>query len=86
MSERLNSATVVEKAIVHAELPKARVNTHGFFETQPMGLIEALSADRRGKPSVEFDAISALQGWVTVRGPYLFQKYLTCFKSCITRN
>ena len=25
MSERLNSATVVEKAIVHAELPKARV-------------------------------------------------------------
>ena len=55
MSERLNSATVVEKAIVHAELPKARVNTHGFFETQPMGLIEALSADPAERANIRQD-------------------------------
>ena len=55
MSERLNSATVVEKAIVHAELPKARVNTHGFFETQPLGLIEALSADPAERANIRQD-------------------------------
>ena len=55
MSERLNSATVAEKAIVHAELPKSRVGTHGFFETSGMGLAEALAPAADERPNIRQD-------------------------------
>ncbi|MEL7689383.1 hypothetical protein [Citromicrobium bathyomarinum] len=55
MSERLNSATVADKAIVHAELPKARVNTHGFFDGPGMGLVDALSADTAERANIRQD-------------------------------
>ena len=43
MSERLNSATVADKAIVHAELPKRRVAAHDLFEKPGITLGQALS-------------------------------------------
>jgi hypothetical protein len=55
MSERLNSATVADKAIVHAELPKARVNTHGFFETDRLGLVEALASGAAEEANIRQD-------------------------------
>jgi len=48
MSERLNSAAVAEKAIVHAELPKPRARAHDLFEKPQLTLADAL-----GKPAAE---------------------------------
>lgn len=43
MSERLNSTTVAEKAIVHADLPRPAKGAHALFEKPELGLAEALS-------------------------------------------
>lgn len=50
MSERLNSANVAEKAIVHAELPKVGKPAHALFETPDMGVAEALAGYRAPVP------------------------------------
>ena len=46
MSERLNSAAVAEKAIVHAELPRARTAAHALFERSEPTLAEAIATYR----------------------------------------
>ncbi|NCP17664.1 MAG: hypothetical protein GW855_00675 [Erythrobacter sp.] len=49
MSERLTSATVAEKAIVHSELPRLRREPHELFEKRELGLIEALARPCEGE-------------------------------------
>ena len=46
MSERLNSAAVAEKAIVHAELPRARGAARALFERSEPTLAEAIATYR----------------------------------------
>ena len=55
MSERLNSATVAEKAIIHAELPKARRSAHELFEKPQMSVVEALSAKADEQTNIRQD-------------------------------
>lgn len=43
MSERLNSVTVAEKAIVHADLPGLRESAHELFDQPRLGLVDALA-------------------------------------------
>ena len=50
MSERLNSAAVAEKAIVHADLPHLRESARELFDQPKLGLVDAL-ADRGGEKS-----------------------------------
>ena len=82
MSERLNSATVADKAIVHTELPTARLCPHELFEKPQMSIAEALSvkADEQANirqdvdrtfemPSVLYGATVALYlGFIAVLG------------------
>lgn len=59
MSERLDSATVAEKAIVHAELPRARAGAHALFEGTEPTLAEAIASYRAPaaieKPNIRQD-------------------------------
>ncbi len=47
MSERLQNATIADKAIVHPELPKARAASHALFERPEMGIVEAVAGYQR---------------------------------------
>ncbi|MBB3033186.1 hypothetical protein [Alteriqipengyuania lutimaris] len=47
MSERLNSAAVAEKAIVHADLPALRGSAQQLFDQPSLGLAEALGGRDR---------------------------------------
>lgn len=43
MSERLNTAAIADKAILHPELPEAGCPTRDLFEKRELGLAEALA-------------------------------------------
>ena len=55
MSERLNSATVADKAIVHTELPTARLCPHELFEKPQMSIAEALSVKADEQANIRQD-------------------------------
>ena len=56
MSDRLNSATVADKAIVHAELPKRRVAAHDLFEKPGLSLGQALATPAaEAQPNIRQD-------------------------------
>lgn len=64
MSERLNSASVAEKAIIHPDLPKVSE----LFEKPSLGLVEALAPAADALPNIRqdvdrtFEMPSALYG------------------------
>ena len=80
MSERLNSATVAKKAVIHAELPATGCPTHELFEKRELGLAEALALPEQGNirqdvnrtfemPTVLYGATVALYlGFIAILG------------------